>query len=88
MVQLLAKILKRINPLKHKVKGVTYLSLKDERKLTKDGPDRDEPLRNELAKEAREVDAPTEEAAPAEGAAPAGEVKVAPGNLPQLSPQR
>ena len=52
LIQLLANILKKINPHKHEVKGVTYLSLKDETKLTKDGPDRDVPLRDELFKEA------------------------------------
>merc|ERR1712098_356914 len=31
LVQLLANILKKINPHKHKVKGVTYLSLKEEK---------------------------------------------------------
>merc|ERR1712192_111541 len=32
LVQLLANILKKINPHKHKVKGVTYLSLKEEKR--------------------------------------------------------
>ena len=52
LVQPLARILKKIKPHKHEVKGVTYLSLKDEKKPAKNGPDLDEPLRNGLAKEA------------------------------------
>ena len=47
LVQLLA-MLKKNNPYKHKVKGVTYISLKDQEKSTKDGPEQDAPLRDEL----------------------------------------
>ena len=36
LIQVLADILKKINPHKCKVKGMTYLSLKDEEKSTKD----------------------------------------------------
>ena len=55
LVQLLAKIHKKIKPYKHKVKSVTCLSVKDEKNSTKDGSDWDEPLRDKLAKEAGAV---------------------------------
>ena len=43
--QTLATVLKRINPHKHEVKGKIYLSLKNERRLTKDVPDQDKLLK-------------------------------------------
>ena len=55
LLQLLVNIIRKINPHRHEVIGATYFSLKDESKSAKDGPDWDEPLRDELAKEAGTV---------------------------------
>ena len=52
LLQLLANIISKINPHRHEVDGAIYLSLKDESKSARDGPDWDEPLRDELAKDA------------------------------------
>ena len=45
-------------------------------------------MRDELAKEARGVDAPTEEAVPVEGAAPAGEVEAAPAKPTEVKTEK